>query len=90
MRWTGNTIPLMNISIQTEDRWGNRTTEAKELSVTLGTFENMAATVMEKIGDEQYRGSGRGEYQTIYAFGLLHRPQPFRRRRAGLYGKQQQ
>ena len=47
-----------DISIQTEDRWGNRTTEAKELSVTLGTFENVAPTVMEKIGDSNIAAPG--------------------------------
>ncbi len=47
-----------NIAIQTEDRWGNRTTESKELTVTLGGFENVAPKVMEKIGDSSIPTAG--------------------------------
>ncbi len=47
-----------NISVQSEDRWGNKTTEAQELSVTLGGFENSAPTVMEKIGDSSIAAAG--------------------------------
>lgn len=58
MRWTESTIPL-TISVSRPKTAGETgRPKPKRLSVTLGTFENVAPTVMEKIGDSNIAAPG--------------------------------